>query len=358
MSNSSQQSLDLVHHNGICEGIADRTHLDLDAWWSSLFPQGRQTLTIRDGNDRPIQIAYGQLNPNQSGPNQSGSNQSSSNQASKSPIVLAHGLGAWSYHWRGMIPGLAAHYPVTSFDAKGYGCSAKPGDRNPADHLVTELIAILEQLFDQPVILVGESLGALTALGVAQRRPDLVKSLVLINAPVFPEVLPNWGMRLVAGLPLGLVKAFDRGNWIQLFGPVLRAVIAIASRNIVADPSHLKAYSEANRIALYPYFNLPGAITHYADDLQIGLRELACLQRPDPVGFLAQIQAQLPQTELRTLVIWGDRDNWFPLPQGQRLAAALPNAQLVVIPNCGHHASGECPQALNRAILEFLAKSN
>jgi pimeloyl-ACP methyl ester carboxylesterase len=32
----------------------------------------------------------------------------------------------------------------------------------------------------------------------------------------------------------------------------------------------------------------------------------------------------------------------------------LPNAQMVVIPNCGHHASGECPRAVNRAILDFL----
>lgn len=330
------------------DSLPDRARVILDAWWSGLFPAGRQCLTIQDANDRPIQIAYGQMD----GPV---ADRALADYPS-TPIVLAHGIGAWSYHWRQMIPGLAVHYPVTSFDAKGYGCSDKPGDRGQPGHQVTELIAILEGLFREPVILVGESLGALTALALAQRRPDLVKSLVLINAPVFPEVLPNWGMRLVAGLPLGLVAAFDRGRWIRLFAPLLRWLIAQAGRSLVADPSQLRAFSEVNRIALYPYFELPGAITHYADDLQIGLRELTALRTPqdDAPCFLAQIRAALANTQTRTLILWGDRDSWFPLPQGQRLAATLPNAELVVIPNCGHHASGECPQQVNRAILAFL----
>jgi pimeloyl-ACP methyl ester carboxylesterase len=345
MSNSSQQSaqsaLDIPR-----DAIPDRAKRDLDGWWLSLFPAGRQCLTIRDASDRPIQIAYGQM-PGGSG--------------ARTPIVLAHGIGAWSYHWRHMIPGLADRHPVTSFDAKGCGCSDKPGDRGLPGHQVAELIAILEGLFQEPVILVGESLGALTALGVAQQRPDLVRDLVVINVPAFPEVLPNWGMRWIAGLPLGWVEAFDRGRWIRWVAPVLRWAIAQAARSVVADSSQLRAFSEANRMALYPYFELPGAITHYADDLQIGLRELAALGQanPDcdpaePRCFLGQIQAALPRTQTRTLVIWGDRDSWFPLAQGQRLAAALPNAQMVVIPNCGHHASGECPRAVNRAILDFL----
>jgi pimeloyl-ACP methyl ester carboxylesterase len=331
MSNSSQQSaqsaLDIPR-----DAIPDRAKRDLDGWWSSLFPAGRQCLTIRDASDRPIQIAYGQM-PGGSG--------------ARTPIVLAHGIGAWSYHWR---------------HAKGCGCSDKPGDRGLPGHQVAELIAILEGLFQEPVILVGESLGALTALGVAQQRPDLVRDLVVINVPAFPEMLPNWGMRWIAGLPLGWVEAFDRGRWIRWVAPALRWAIAQAARSVVADSSQLHAFSEANRMALYPYFELPGAITHYADDLQIGLRELAALDQAsrddcdpaEPRCFLGQIQAALPRTETRTLVIWGDRDSWFPLAQGQRLAAALPNAQMVVIPNCGHHASGECPRAVNRAILDFL----
>ncbi len=339
MSNSSQQSSDATR-----DAIPDRARRDLDGWWSSLFPAGRQSLTIRDASDRPVQIAYGQV-PGP-GPN-------------RTPIVLAHGIGAWSYHWRHMIPGLADRHPVTSFDAKGCGCSDKPGDRGLPGHQVAELIAILEGLFQEPVILVGESLGALTALGVAQQRPDLVRDLVVINVPAFPEVLPNWGMRWIAGLPLGWVEAFDRGRWIRAVAPVIRWAIAQAARSVVANPGQLRAFSEANRMALYPYFELPGAITHYADDLQIGLRELAAQANQDcdpaePRCFLGQIQDALPETKTRTLVIWGDRDSWFPLAQGQRLAAALPNAQLVVIPNCGHHASGECPRAVNRAILDFL----
>jgi pimeloyl-ACP methyl ester carboxylesterase len=349
MSNSSQQSLDVTR-----DAIPDRAKRDLDGWWSSLFPAGRQCLTIRDASDRPIQIAYGQL----AGP-----------VPNRPPIVLAHGIGAWSYHWRHMIPGLADRHPVTSFDAKGSGCSDKPGDRGLPGHQVTELIAILEGLFQEPVILVGESLGALTALGVAQQRPDLVRTLVVINVPAFPEVLPNWGMRWIAGLPLGWVKAFDRGRLIRAVAPLVRWIIAQSARSVVADPSQLRAFSEANRMALYPYFELPGAISHYADDLQIGLRELAALDRAaqanpatcdpaEPRCFLGQIQATLPRTETPTLVIWGDRDSWFPLAQGERLVAALPNAQMVVIPNCGHHASGECPRAVNRAILEFLEASD
>ena len=71
----------------------------------------------------------------------------------------------------------------------------------------------------------------------------------------------------------------------------------------------------------------------------------------DPSGLPERLQ----ELDLPVLVITGDDDRIVPTEQSVRLAAELPNAELVVVPACGHVPHEECPQAVLEAIETFLA---
>jgi pimeloyl-ACP methyl ester carboxylesterase len=308
-------------------------------WCQTTFPAGRQYLTIQDANDQSVQIAYRE-------------------KGQGIPVVLCHGIGSWGLNWQGVVAamefggGLVGHRLIV-FDAKGYGFSEKPERPEQPGHQMVELERILEGLCGgEPAVLVGESLGALTALGLAQRRPDLVRQLVLINVPIFPKQLPSWGMQAISAFPIEVVRWADRLRVPRLLAPLVRQVTAIAGREIVADPSRIKANSEGVYWATYPYIYEANAVTKYAEDLQIAVQEIQdCVAgRPSLIG---QIQSQLSETQTPCLVLWGDRDSWFPVADGERLVAQLPQARLEVLERCGHQASGDQPVRITQLLLAF-----
>lgn len=313
-------------------------------WWQMTFPAGRQYASILDAQGRPVRLAYGEIGP---GPREL-------NRMGRRALVLLHGIGSWSYNWRYVLPKLSEHYRVICLDAKGYGFSDKPEGPEVAGHQIVELGRFIEAVVGEPVWVMGESLGALTALGLAQRQPQWVERLVVINAPVFPKQLPSWGMQVLGSLPLEWVRWVDQQGWVEGCAPWVRQISAISSRAIVSDPSRVSAGGEAAYWATYPYVYRRGAIAQFAEDLRLGLREIEAHLRGES-SLITEIQAQLPQTQTPTLVLWGDRDVWFPVEDGIALQAQLPQAQLRILPNCNHLASGDQPGLIAQAVHEFLA---
>ncbi len=308
-------------------------------WWQATFPKGQQTLTIEDANGYPVRIAYGEAG---SGP----------------PLMLVHGVGVWSYCWRYNIEVLARHFRVICFDSKGSGFSEKPPRPETIGHQVIELARIIEALCgqspdDAPVI-VSESLGALTSLGLAVEHPELVSRLVVINVPIFPKKLPNWGMQLLAALPLGLIQGVDQTRMPYMLAPMVRQLAAIVRRDVVVDPGQIT--EEEVYWATYPYIEFPGTLTKFAEDLQLGWRDIQNNLTGQP-SYLQRIQDGLLTIKHPTLILWSDRDRWFPPNDGRRLQQCLPNATLQILHRCGHQAAAGCPDAVNRAILNFLGRA-
>jgi pimeloyl-ACP methyl ester carboxylesterase len=301
-------------------------------WWQTTFPQGRQSLTVRDGDGELVAIAYGEIG---TGP----------------PVVLLHGIGSWSYSWRYTIPALAPYYRVICVDAKGYGFSEARFVPEQVGHQVAELPQILTALASEPVTVIGESLGALTALAVAQIHPALIEQMVLINAPVFPQQLPSAYMRWLSVLPLEWLQPIDQYGLAQPFAPLIRQIARYIRQEVVVNPNGIT--DEEIYWLTYPYLSTPGKITQFATDLRQAALEIQALHAGEP-GLLQQIQENLGQVTCPVQILWGDRDRWFPVADGEKLHAHLPNSQFQVIPNCGHNISGGNVQAANAAILEFL----
>ena len=301
-------------------------------WWQATFPKGRQTLTILDANDRPVSIAYGET-------------------GTGTPLIFVHGVASWSYCWRRNIKPLAEHFRVICFDAKNSGFSDRALRPERPDHKVIELVRVMQALCQEPAIVVAESLGALVALAAVQSHPNLFKRLVLLNVPIFPTQLPNWGMRLLADLPLDAVRAVDEMRFSKLLAPMIREVVYALREEVVSDPTHVTP--EDVYWSTYPQIEFPHTIAKLAEEFQLAAREIRLLEQGQP-NLIRSVQERLNQVTCPTLVLWAEGDRWFPVSDGERLRDQLPNAQLQIIPNCGHYAAGSQPEVINSAILTFL----
>ncbi|MEA5569549.1 alpha/beta hydrolase [Calothrix sp. UHCC 0171] len=302
-------------------------------WWQLNFPNGRQSLTITDANGYPVKIAYGEVGIGK-------------------PLFLLHGIGSWSYNWRNSIKPLSKYFRVICFDAKGYGFSEKPVSRRESEgHQVIEFARIIQALANEPVVILAESLGALTALALAQEKADLIARLTVINVPIFANKLPHWGMSLLSQTPLELIQTIDTLRLSYLFAPLVREVMAIERRSVLYDPSSLTA--EDVYWITYPYIEFSGTLTKVAEELKIATQEIESAQKNQP-NWLSKIQLNLSKIHTPTLIMWGKHDTWFPASDGEKLHKHIPNSRLQIINECGHDASSGASLAINTNVLNFL----
>jgi len=97
-------------------------------------------------------------------------------------VLLLHGLAGHADEWAQTASWLTARCRVVALDARGHGRSERfPGDVS-RDAQVSDAAFVVEQLSLQPVVVVGQSIGGLTALSLAARRPELVRGVVLVDA--------------------------------------------------------------------------------------------------------------------------------------------------------------------------------
>ena len=123
------------------------------------------------------------------------------------PLVLVHGAFTDHTSWRFVIPGLAESYRVLSYDRRGHSRSERPaasgGRRTDED----DLVALIERLELAPVHLVGSSHGSSISLGVAARRPDLVRSVAVHEPPLLGIAEPGTELGRMADTILATMRA-------------------------------------------------------------------------------------------------------------------------------------------------------
>ncbi|MFJ9318141.1 alpha/beta fold hydrolase [Streptomyces globisporus] len=116
------------------------------------------------------------------------------------PLLLLHGLAGHRGEWEALAARFAATHRVIAFDARGSGASTRrPGDVSRAAH-VRDVRAVARRfgLAGEETVLVGQSMGGLTALLTAAAHPELCRALVLIEAgpagpsPGLPEQIGRW----------------------------------------------------------------------------------------------------------------------------------------------------------------------
>lgn len=185
------------------------------------------------------------------------------------PAVLLHGFPETSYAWRGVAPALAAAgVRVVSPDLRGYGRSPRPaGVRNyTTEALAGDIEALLEEC-GPGVVLVGHDWGGAIAWRVGMRRPDLLRRLVILNAPhpatmrrelsrPSTQILRSWyaGAFQLPWVPEAILRAGD-------FATLRRA---LRSGPAAGDPDAENVYLDA--------FRPDGALTAALDYYRAALR--------------------------------------------------------------------------------------
>jgi pimeloyl-ACP methyl ester carboxylesterase len=243
--------------------------------------------------------------------------------AERPAVLLLHGLGATGDDWPLQVPALATHYRVLTVDLPGHGRSRPPRGRWTIDVIAGDVIDLLDHLGEPPLHVVGLSLGGCVAQRLALKRPQLVRSLILVNT--FARLRP-------AGLRGAL--RFGRRLWLLAVAP-MPVNAAYIAEGLFPRPDQRELYeAAASRLAANPksaYWNVVRALAMFNTTPVLG--QIAC----------------------PTLVVAGDRDRTIPLAAKQRLAQGIPGARLVVVADSGHATPYDQAEEFNRLVLEFLS---
>ena len=235
-------------------------------------------------------------------------------------VVFSNSLGTTVEMWDAQVRALAGRFRCIRYDTRGHGRSPATGPNVGIDTLVDDLAGVIDAFgLDKPVV-VGLSLGGITAQGLAIRHPGKVRALVLMaTAPYLPP-RQNWLDRaeLVTAQGLGAIVDAIMQRW---FTPGM-------------------AESDPGRLAFLKQKFLAG----------------------DPVGYAACCRAladfdwrkQLGDITLPTLVVAGEQDPVTTPDMMKALAEAIPGSRLEVIPKGSHIFVAERAEESNALLSAFL----
>ncbi len=253
-------------------------------------------------------------------------------------FVLLHGLGSSTFSWHKVADMLAAEGTVIAFDRPGFGLTSRPlpGDwqgENPYSREAQAklTVALLDALGRERAVLVGHSAGGSLAFLTALRYPERVTAVVLVDAAIYTEGgAPPWILPLLRTPPL------------RRLGPLFVRLIFGAN----GDRLLQSAWYDPSKIT-------PELIAGYRKATRVTNWDRAFWEFTLASEQLS-LATQVATMTLPALVITGGNDTWVPTAESIRLADELPNAQLAVIPDCGHVPQEECPAAFLTAIVPFL----
>ncbi len=258
-------------------------------------------------------------------------------------VVLLHGFPEFWYSWRYQIPALARYFKVVVPDLRGYNDSDKPAGGYDLDTLSTDIRGLISSLGYVKAHIVGHDWGGMIAWRLAQKFPQVLNRLAVLNAPhpyrfwqelagnldqlrrswyIFAfqiPALPEW---LIQQNLKDFVKNFFRGQ---------------AVRQGVFTAEDTQIYEAA--------LEKPGVISAAMNYYRSSLSPQSWLHHwgrsPEPVT-------------VPTLILWSEEDSLLSqkLTEGMEPLINAP-FQLKFVPHCGHWMQQEVPQTVNRELLNF-----
>jgi pimeloyl-ACP methyl ester carboxylesterase len=237
--------------------------------------------------------------------------------------VLAHGFAGSARNFRPQMKALADVATVVAYDARGHARSEAPPE--PEAYEFERLIDDFERVAaeaGETVVAGGLSLGAITALGFAARRPERVRALFLASLPGAGTWRPDWA--------IGFADAIERE------GLDAAGAAYVWGERSRFDPAGAKLIRTG--LLEHP----PHALVHLLRRTLAVLPEATALARP------------LADRGLRVTLVAG-ADDAPALEPSRALAALLPGAELTIVPNAGHVVNLAAPEAVSAKLRATLA---
>ncbi|KAL4859706.1 Ferredoxin C 2 [Chlorella vulgaris] len=266
------------------------------------------------------------------------------------PVVLVHGFGASSLHWRNNIEAIAeAGYKVYAPDLLGLGASEKPLMDYEMEVWRDQLIDFMSEFVQHPAVLVGNSIGSLACLMVAEAAPNSVSGVALLNCAGGMNnkaISDDWRIRLALPFFYSIDWLLRRRSVAQNLFDRFRKPDNIAGilRNVYGNKAAVDA--ELVQIIYQPSCD-PGAL-----DAFVSIITGPPGPRPDMLLSSDSLTQPL-------LVIWGDNDPMTPAngPVGrffQALPATRPDTTFHFLKGVGHCPHDDAPDLTHTVLLPWL----
>ena len=248
-------------------------------------------------------------------------------QGTGDPLLLVAGFACDHTVWSLVVPQLAAHFRVIAFDNRGAGQSSSLEAVASIRQMAGDAAGLLDAIGLASAHIAGHSMGGMIAQELALAHPDKVQSLQLVSS-------------------CAQVDARGRAI-IEFWGALPRLVDTETMGRILLPWLHTNAF-----------FAKPGAVEQLLDQY---------LSYPFPPSA-ETIQGQslaissfgsssrLGELDCPTLVVVGEEDILFPIEFSRQLVQGIRGAELVVLKKTGHGLLIESPDAVARAMLDFLIK--
>lgn len=291
-------------------------------------------------------------------------------------VLLCHGFPESWWSWRHQLAPLAgAGWHVVAPDMRGFGGTTAPDDARAHTtlHHVGDLVGVLDDLGAPDAVVVGHDWGAPVAWLAALVRPDRFRAVAGLSVAWTPraDVAPVAGMRAALG------GAWFYFTWFQEPGVAeaeldanvrafLRGFLFTLSADAPGDALGSMLGGEAEGILerltqpdLLPAWLTEDDLDRYAAEFErTGFRGgLSWYRCADLSWELTRARADV-RIRQPALFVAGERDPVLAMNRGaeEALAANVPGlTKVVLVPGCGHWTQQEQPQAVNEALLEFLA---
>ena len=238
------------------------------------------------------------------------------------PLFLIHGIGAARNTWRKAMPVLTPHFSVVTYDLRGHGESPMPKQPFGLDELVADLEAVRVKTGFEAAHFAGHSLGGMIGPAYARAFPGRVQSLGLLSTAAFRTEDDSAKVK-------GVVKAMRSQS-------VPEILVTLANRwftdaFIATSPKVVQARMD----------QVVGT------DAEIFLNVFDIYAGTEMAPWLHEITAP-------SLVLTGENDGGCPPRLNELIAAAMPRAELVVLPEVKHSIMLECGDVVAQHMLSFI----
>ena len=274
------------------------------------------------------------------------------------PMILLHGFGASSKHWRNNSDYFAKKgYSVYSIDLIGFGNSAQPGikeidklDNGVWCNQVSDFIKqVIRPMTSKKIILIGNSLGSLVALTCAVYLKDEILSVIASPLPD-PLVINKRGSKLNSKLEKFKTKL------IKIFFSIfpLEIVLFFINKLGIIKVGLNSAYFKKDHVdkELIDLVRKPVLRKTAARSLRAMCIGMSTRGNKLKASYLLE-QLSLSK-KIPFLLLWGEKDNFIPLFLGKKIAKFHRWVELKIISNSGHCVHDEDPSLFNKISYEWI----
>jgi len=254
-------------------------------------------------------------------------------------VVLLHGFPEFCYGWRRQIEPLAfAGFRVIVPDQRGYNLSSKPSGvaAYALTELVSDVIAIADQLGREKIFLAGHDWGAVVAWGTALLHPQRLAKLAVLNVP-HPSVM----RKFLSTRPRQLLR-----SWYMFFFqlPWLPEALFSAFNFRIGSQALLRSsrpgtFSAEDLAQYHVAWSQPGALTGMINWYRALFR--------DRVKFSDKI------VRVPTRILWGERDAFLLAEMAHESVRYCTNAELFTFANATHWLQHEEPARVSELLIDF-----